>query len=114
MRYLAAAVVISATAMGLVSNAWAQSKEPPPQQSQEEIQKSMTAAMGAMVPMMEQMTLATVEAQLKIAERPETAARIAAFKKNLFNALVKQGFTHEQALQITLATAPPSVTPMGK
>ena len=45
------------------------------------------------------------EAQLKIAERPETAERIATFKKNLFEALRRKGFTVEQAMQLTVATS---------
>jgi hypothetical protein len=74
----------------------------------------MDATMGAMVPMMGRMTEIIIEAQLKVAERPETAERIAAFKKNLYDALLKKGFKAEQAMQITLATAPPSAAPSGK
>ena len=60
------------------------------------------------------LTEVTIEAQLKVAERPETADRIAAFKKNLCDALLKKGFSGEQATQITLATSPPSAAPMSK
>jgi hypothetical protein len=64
-----------------------------------------------------QMTDATLErsietqigAQLKLAERPETAERIASFKKNLFDALRKKGFTAEQSLQIVIATPLPGL-----
>lgn len=64
-----------------------------------------------------QMTDATLErsietqlgAQLKLAERPETAERVASFKKNLFDALRKKGFTAEQSLQIVIATPLPAL-----
>jgi hypothetical protein len=87
-----------------------QQKQPSP----EEMQKMMDATMGAMVPMMGKMTEVILEAQLKVAERPETAERVAAFKKNLYEALLKKGFNTEQAMQITLETAPPSAAPSGK
>ena len=87
-----------------------QQKQPRP----EEMQKIMDATMGAMIPMMGRMTEVILEAQLKVAERSETAERVAAFKKNLYEALLKKGFNAEQAMQITLASAPPSAAPSGK
>jgi hypothetical protein len=83
----------------------------PPRPSPEEMQKSMDAAMDSMVPMMGRMTEVTIEAQLKVAARPETAERVATFKKNLFDQLQKKGFSPEQALQITLSTPVPSGAP---
>ncbi len=80
----------------------------PSRPSAEEMQKSMDAAMGSMVPMMGRMAEVTIEAQLKLAAMPETAERIAAFKRNLFEQLQKKGFTPAQALQITLSTQLPS------
>lgn len=50
----------------------------------------------------------SVENQLKAAEKPETANRIAAFKKNLHSALLKQGFTKAEALSIVSSTPMPS------
>ena len=55
-----------------------------------------------------------VNAQLKLAERPETAERVASFKKNLFDALRKKGFTAEQSLQIAIATPLPAVAASAK
>jgi hypothetical protein len=74
----------------------------------EEIQK-MTDSTGAMTMMMGQMVEVQVEAQLKVAERPETAERVATFKKNLFEALRRKGFTVEQSLQIMASTPIPTV-----
>ena len=97
-----------------VCSAQAQAQAPQKQPSPEDMQKIMDATMGAMVPMMGRMTEVTIEAQLKVAERPETADRIAAFKRNLYDALLKKGFSGEQAMQITLATSPPSAAPLSK
>lgn len=91
------------------SLAFAQS--PSPQKpNPEEMQKGMESAMGAMVPMMGRMAEVQIEAQLKVAERPDTAERIATFKKNLFDALRRKGFTEEQSLQITSATPAPTTS----
>lgn len=79
----------------------------------EEIQK-MTDSTGAMTIMMGRMVEVQVEAQLKVAERPETAERIATFKKNLFDALRRKGFTAEQSLQILNSTSLPSTATGGK
>jgi len=87
-----------------------QKKQPNP----EEMQKMMGAAMGAMVPMMGKMEEVMLDAQLKVAEEPETATRIAAFKKNLFDALRKSGFSADQAFQIVIATSIPSASPSPK
>jgi|SRR6266852_1871109 len=88
-----------------------------PQQRQptpEDMQKIMDATFGAMVPMMARMTEVMIEAQLKIAVLPATADRIAAFKKNLYDSLVKKGFTANEAMQIVVATSIPSATPAMK
>ncbi len=100
-------------ALSFSSGAFAQqaAQQPP---SPEQMRQIMQATMGAMVSVMGPMTEAVIEAQLSVAARPETASRIAAFKRNLFDALVKQGFKEDQALQIVIATAPPSATPSTK
>lgn len=71
----------------------------------------MEMSLGAMVPMMGKMTEAMIDAQLKSAEKPETAAKLAAFKKNLYTALLKQGFSKKEAFQIMLNTSPPAAMP---
>ena len=60
-------------------------------------------------PMSGRLIETTIETQLKIAERPETAARVATYKRNLYEALLKKGFTGDQAMQITVATPLPPV-----
>lgn len=90
-------------------------KPPPsPEQVQQLMQSSMRATMGTMVEIMGPMTEAALNAQITVAAKPETAERLAAFKKNLFDALVKKGFTQSQALQIVIATNPPAASMAAK
>ncbi len=88
----------------------ANAKKPTP----EEMKQIMDATFGAMVPMMGRMTEVMVETLLMEAEKPETAHRLAVFKRNLYKALIKQGFSKEQAFQLILSTSLPSVTPAMK
>lgn len=84
------------------------------QPSAEEMQQIMNATFGAMVPMMAKMTEIMIKTQLEEAQKKETAEKLAKFKKNLYDALTKQGFTKAEAFQIMLNTAPPSATPAMK
>lgn len=105
--------ILFSSLLGLSSLAFAQ-VQLPPKPSPEDMQKMMDSSMLSMLPMLARMTEVHLEAQLKVAERPETAEKIATFKKNLFDALRKKGFTAEQSLQITTATPLPSAAPAGK
>ena len=68
-------------------------------------QKRAAAVSATLAPLVSKTAEETTEAQLKIAERADTAERIATFKKNLFDALRRKGFTVEQAMQLTAATS---------
>ena len=97
----------------------AQAQQPPPAvapqpPNPEQVRQLMQATMGAMVSVMGPMTDAVIQAQLNAASKPEAAEKIAAFKKNLYDALVKKGFDSQQALQIVIAAAPPSAAPNAK
>jgi hypothetical protein len=50
-----------------------------------------------------------VEFQLQTAENPYTAMRIALFKKNLFSALMKRGFSRAEAVSIVNSTPIPTL-----
>jgi hypothetical protein len=78
------------------------------------MQPTMNPSVNAAAAMMVPATEAIIEAELNLAAMPETAQRIASFKRNLFDALRKTGFTAEQAFQLTLTTALPSASPAGK
>jgi hypothetical protein len=93
-------VLVLTALLGLSAAALAQAQlpqKPTPEQMQTMADASL-----------ERIAEAPLEAQLKVAERPETAERIATFKKNLFDALRRKGFTAEQSMQILNATALPS------
>lgn len=106
------AMVIAAL-FGLSALAHAQLPQPS-KPTPEQMQSMMDASMVSMLPMLARMTEVQIETQLKMAERPETAERIATFKKNLFDALRRKGFTAEQSLQILDSTALPTAPPNGK
>ena len=75
------------------------------------MQQLLRTTMGPMVSIMGPMTSAMIEAQLAIAVKPETAARIAAFKRNLYQALLQRGFNNEDAMQIVITTPLPGTSP---
>lgn len=78
----------------------------------DQMRQMMEMQMGSMIPIIARLGEALIEAQLAAAEKPETAKKIVTFKKNVYDGLVKQGFTKEQALAITVATQPPMANPV--
>ena len=86
-------------------------QSPSSEQAKALAQTMMQASVSAILAAMGPMTEAVIESQLKLAANPETAERLAAFKRNLFEALIKKGFTAQEALQIVIATSPPSASP---
>jgi hypothetical protein len=78
------------------------------------MKKMMEMSMGAMIPVMAKMTDAVLEVTLQKGDDPATARRIAKFKKNLYEALVNEGFSKEQAFTIMQSTSLPSAAPMTK
>ena len=46
-----------------------------------------------------------LNARLEVLARPETAERLAAYARNLYEALLARGFGQEQAVQMVLAFA---------
>lgn len=91
-------------ALVLSQGALAQTAQRP---APEEMLRMADSSTAANLATLERTVEAQLNAQLRTAERPETAERIASFKKNLFDALRKKGFTAEQSLQIVVATPVP-------
>lgn len=89
----------------LAGVAEAQTPPPAPSFSADEQQRRAAALSASLAPLVSKTSEEQTEAQLRIAERPETAERIATFKKNLFDALRRKGFTVEQAMQVTASTS---------
>ena len=60
----------------------------------------MAGMFTQMGPMYESMSQAMIEGTLKALEKPETIDRLARFARRYYNALIKQGFSKEEALEI--------------
>jgi len=69
-------------------------------------QAQMTSMMG---PMMGQMMEAMMEGMLRVMSKPESAERLATFTHNYYSALIRKGFTKEEALQIVIAAGLPKM-----
>jgi hypothetical protein len=74
---------------------------------------SLGAAMGFMGPMMGQMMESMMTGMFAALAKKEMADNLATFTKNYFEALLKRGFTREEALRIVVAVGVPSM-PGGK
>jgi hypothetical protein len=71
--------------------------------------QALTQALVQMGPMYEVMTQSTIDGTLKAMERPENVERMAVFARRYYEALVKQGFSREEALQITAGAGSPAI-----
>ena len=67
----------------------------------------MAGMFNQMGPMYETMTQAMFDGTLKALERPETVDRLAHFARRYYEALMKQGFTKEEALAIVAGAGIP-------
>jgi hypothetical protein len=105
-----AAVIVGLVLLAPAANAQQQSNQPTPEQ----MQQMMAATFDSMVPYMGKMVEAMIQGQLRVLVRPETATQMAAYVRNFYDELVKQGFTEAQALQIASSLAIPSAAPPGQ
>jgi len=60
-----------------------------------------------MGPMMAQMATVMLEATFTALAKPENTERLADFTRHYYDALIKRGFTKEEALQIVIGTGIP-------
>ena len=74
------------------------------QPTAEEIQKNFQT----MAPMMGQMMTIMLENMAKKLSEPQIAGYYAAFMRNYYTALIKEGFTEDQALKIVTSTGLPA------
>ena len=77
-----------------------------PQARQREAQLAMQQMMG---PMMAQMMTTMVEAMSQTFAKKEIADNFALFTRNYYLALVKNGFTEDEALKIVISSGLPSM-----
>jgi len=76
-------------------------------------QRYLEHSMDMLTPMSGQTNRIAMEVQLEVLSKPETAQKLAAFAHNYYQALVKTGFTDDQALQIVVRAGIPLVPPPG-
>lgn len=86
----------------------------PPQPSAEQMEQMMQRQMQMMGPMFGQMTRVMMQAQFEVLSQPETAEKLAAYTRNYYNALIKHGFSKQEALDIAMNIGIPSAPMMGK
>lgn len=88
-KFLLSIFIFSISAATFADNQPAQKQQLTPEQTK----KLMETTFDAMVPVMKKMSNAMLDAMLEKGEEPETANKIAKFKRNLYEALTKEGFT---------------------
>jgi hypothetical protein len=71
------------------------------------LQEMMGAQMEMMGPMMGRMAEASMTATLNVLTKPQSAERLATFTRNYYNALIKKGFTKDEALRIVTSVGLP-------
>jgi len=71
--------------------------------------ESPKEALQQMGPMMGMMMKGMMKAMLELFSEPETAEKLATFTKNYYDALIRKGFTPEQALKIVIGQGMPSL-----
>ena len=82
--------------------------------SPDSMQRQMQQASQMMVPMMQQMAVVMMEGTLTALAKPENADRLADFTRHYYDALIKRGFTKEEALQIVMSTGFPHAPSAGR
>ncbi len=83
-----------------------QGGQPPSPEMQQQQMQQMEQVMG---PMMGMMMGQMVEGMAKSMAKPEVADYFAAFMRNYYQALMKQGFSSEEAMQIVISSGLPSI-----
>lgn len=97
--------------IGALSVATAASAQQPAAQPSADVVKQQTEAM---LPMIIQMTRATLQISLDFYAQPSTARALATFSKNYLDALVAVGFTREEALRVVAAHGLPTLPGVGR
>ena len=93
-------IVVCAALLFACQAAIAQQPTSRPQVPDSTAMMQMAGMFNQMGPMYENMMQAMIEGTLKVFEKPETIERLARFSRRYYDALIKQGFTREEALQI--------------
>ena len=78
-------------------------------QAQEAEADSVAMMMEMMGPTFGLMMTGMMEAMMTVLEQPETAERLATFARNYYDALIRRGFSEEQALRLVVAIGFPAL-----
>jgi len=81
----------------------------PSEEEKPSYKQSPKQALQQMGPMMGMMMKGMMRAMLDFLSEAETADKMATFTKNYYDALIKKGFTPEQALKIVIGQGIPSL-----
>ncbi|KPJ65496.1 MAG: hypothetical protein AMJ45_05105 [Syntrophobacter sp. DG_60] len=73
----------------------------------EQQQKMIQQQMQMMAPMFGQMMKVMMETMVEVLAQQETADKLATYTKNYYDALIKKGFSEDEALQIVKAVGFP-------
>ncbi len=76
-------------------------------------ERAMQQAREMFTPLSGQTARIMMETQLEVLAHPETAAKLAAFSRNYYKALVKEGFTEAQAFELVKSIGRPLVPMTG-
>ena len=88
----------------------AQDEKMTPEQQQAMIEQQM----NAMTPMFGQMMRVMMTATFDVLSQPESAEKLASFTRNYYDALIKKGFSKDEALKIATSVGMPSMPMMQK
>lgn len=103
-------ILIIAVILMVWGVAIAEEKKMTPEETQAQVQQTMQM----MTPMFGQMMKVMMEAQLEVLANPASADKLASYTKNYYDALIKKGFSKEDALRIVLAVGFPALPTMQK
>jgi uncharacterized alpha/beta hydrolase family protein len=106
-KKLAIGIVISLTVVSILI--LPVSTDAQDSQQKQPDQKEMMQMMG---PMMSTMMENMMDTMFKVLAKLENAERLATFTRNYYDALIKKGFSKEEALQITKAVGMPALSGM--
>ncbi len=104
LTFIISIVLLSIVCATAQKKSFAENKKLTPEQQQKLIQQQMQM----MTPMFGQIMKTTMEAQLEIIAKFETADKLASFTKNFNDALIKKGFSKDQAFKIVLSAGFPA------
>jgi hypothetical protein len=102
-----ALTVATAAALAAAAAAPARAQNPPaaapaPAGHLDSLRAFLPQMAQLMAPLASQMSVNMMDAMLTVLERPATAERLATFTRNYYEALVRRGFTREEALRIVI------------